>query len=284
MSHLSVDSIISAGAYNRLLVDHEASERAVLLDLKRKLLPALSTILNTHGVADSVELHLLHRHFMLQEGEAVVHKTLEIPSCPDLPGTSVDLAKAISCPESVKTALVPLLWMASPNGNLVAYEYGLRGSLGSHEPADASIPLEVWSSFAAAFAAHVHSAGIADIVSLKNKQCINGGEYVAPDMRVLFRLPMVAIDLQPGSGLLESGWEFDAATGPGGGVATDQDQHVTQTRQTTGGTVATYHKVTQRGKHAFNPEEVPLLYTDAMWATAQSKGFWAVNEEVGVAA
>lgn len=56
------------------------------------------------------------------------------------------------------------------------------------------------------FASYVQSAGIADLVSLKNKQCISGGEYVAPDARVLFLVQMSFIHLQPGSGLLDSGW------------------------------------------------------------------------------
>ncbi|KAL8940547.1 MAG: hypothetical protein Q9211_002230 [Gyalolechia sp. 1 TL-2023] len=284
MSYLSIDTIISAGAYNRLPIDHDATERAVLLDLKRKLLPPLSTILDRYGVNDSVELHLLHRHFTLHAGEAVVHKTVTLPGSPYLPDIDVDIAKAIECPEPLKAALIPLLWMASPSGDLVAYEYGLRGSVGSHKLAKTGIPSEVWTSFAAAFSAHVHFAGIADIVSLKNKHCISGGEYVAPDMRVLFRVPMTAIDLQPGSGLLESGWAFDAATGPDSGAPEDQDQHVTQTRQTTAGTVATYHRVTKGGKSAFNPKEIPLVYTDTMWATAELKSFGAVNEEVGVVA
>ena len=57
---LIYDSIISADTYNRLIMDHEETERAALLELKRKYLPALSQILTTHGVADFVELHLLH--------------------------------------------------------------------------------------------------------------------------------------------------------------------------------------------------------------------------------
>ena len=133
MSHLSIDSIISADAYNRLIMDHEATERAALLELKRKYLPALSQILTTHRVADFVELHLLHRHFKLHEGEAMVHRTLEIPGSNDLTSTCVDIAKAMNCAEPVKSSLVPLLWMASSGDNLIAYEYGLDGSLGSHK-------------------------------------------------------------------------------------------------------------------------------------------------------
>ncbi|KAL8847311.1 MAG: hypothetical protein Q9221_007656 [Calogaya cf. arnoldii] len=290
MSHLSVDSIISADAYNGILLDHEASERAALLDLKRKFLPSLSKVLDVYGVADSVELHLIHRHFVLQKGEALVHEVVAISGSPQFPDINVDIAKAITCPESLQSALAPILWMASPKGDLVAYEYSVGRSGRSQEQADTRIPLEVWDSFARAFAAHVYSVGIADIVGLKSKACMNGGEYVAPDLRVLFRVPMSAVDLQPGSGLVESGWTFDeAATESDGGSAPGPaphvlDTHVTQTRQTTGGTVAQYHKVTQKGATAFNPNEIPLIYTDAIWAAADSKDFGAVGTEVDVLA
>jgi hypothetical protein len=68
----------------------------------------------------------LHRHFTLQDGEAVVHRTLRIPGSGDDASIYVDIAKAVSCPESIKGFLVPLLWMASSNSSLIAYEYGLR--------------------------------------------------------------------------------------------------------------------------------------------------------------
>ena len=73
---------------------------------------------------------------------------------------------------------------------------------------------ETWNSFSQEFSAYVHLAGIADIVSLKDKSCINGGEYVVPSMQVLFRVPMEAIDRKPGSEMRESGWGFDIATRP----------------------------------------------------------------------
>ncbi|KAL9016623.1 MAG: hypothetical protein Q9185_006035 [Variospora sp. 1 TL-2023] len=214
MSHLTVDSINSAGAYNRLVMDHEATEPA---------------------------------------------------------------------PNRSNKSLSPLLLMASSNGRLEAYGYGLP-ALGSHTAPKPRISSEMWDSFASAFAAHVHAAGIADIVSLKSKQCINGGEFVAPDRRVLFRLPMEAIEVQPGSVLLESGWGFDAETEPDGDPPKTQDRHVTQVVVTKGGTKPVSHQVEPKGKRAFDPNEVPLPYTDAMWASAQSKGFWVVNKEVGVAA
>jgi hypothetical protein len=123
---------------------------------------------------------------------------------------------------------------------------------------------ETWDSLLHEFSAYVNSAGIADIVSLKDKSCINGGEYVVPSMRVLFRVPMEALNLQPGSGMLESGWKFDTAMEPNANLPECTDRHVTKTRQTSGGTVAHYHATTEDGIDAFNPKEVPHLYTDAM--------------------
>ncbi|KAL9609307.1 MAG: hypothetical protein Q9167_005911 [Letrouitia subvulpina] len=284
MSHLFVNSILPADTYNRLIIDHEATERAELLKMKHEHLPALFRILTLHGVADFLELHLLHRHFALQEGEAVVHRTFEIPASEDIPGICVDIAKAMYCPKPTKSSLVPLLWMVSSNDSLVAYEYGLQDFAGSHKQATTNISSETWSSLAKDISHYVRSAGIADVVSLKDKRCINGGEYVVPSTRVLFRIPKQAINLQPGSGMLESGWKFDAAVEPDASFREFTDGHVTKTRQTSGGTVAHYHTTEEIGVDAFNPNEVPLLYTDAMWAAAKSENFWSLDRSVGVAA
>lgn len=280
MSHLNVNSILPADAYNHIIIDHDATERAQLLDLKHKHLPALHKVLTAHGVDNFVELHLLHRHFILQEGEAVVHRTLEIPKSGDMTGVCVDVAKAVNSPVSIKSSLVPLLWMASSNGSLVAYEYGLRESADTSERAIIAISAEKWNSFTQEFSAYVHSASIADIVSLKDKSCINGGEYVVPSMRVLFRVPTEVIKPQPGTGELESGWKFDAAVEPDASFPECTDGHVTKTRQTTGGTVAHYHVTTEDGIDAFNEKEVPLPYTKAMWDAAKSKDFWALGKMV----
>jgi hypothetical protein len=279
MSHIAVNSILPAEVYNRLIIDHDATQRSEQLELKLKHIPALSAILLAHGVADSVELHLLHRHFILQDGEALVHRTLEISGSGDDSSIRVDIAKATSCPESVKGSLVPLLWMAS-HGSLIAYEYGLQ----AEQPKVAGISSETWKSFSHEFSVYVHSAGIADIVSLKDKSCINGGEYVAPTMRTLFRVPMEAVNLQPGSGMLESGWKFDAAMNPNANQPECTDGHVTKTRHTSGGTVAHYHVTTEDGMDAFNSKEVPVQYTDAMWAAAKSGNFWVPDRMVDVTA
>ncbi|RYO85641.1 hypothetical protein DL766_008712 [Monosporascus sp. MC13-8B] len=284
MSHIAVDSILPANVYNGLIIDHEATERAELLELKRKHLPALFKILNAHGVADFVELHLLHRHFTLQEGEALVHRALEVPGSEDDVSIYVDIAKAVVCPESIKSSLVPLLWMVSSSGSLVAYEYGLREGAKSLERTMADISSKTWDSFTQEFSVYVHFAGIADIVSLKDRNCINGGEYVVPGMRVLFRVPMEAVDLQPGSGMLESGWKFDAAVEPDASFPECTDGHVTKTRKTSGGTIAHYHETVEDGIDAFNPKEVPLLYTNAMWAAAKSESLWTFSKPITVSA
>ncbi|CAG9954309.1 unnamed protein product [Clonostachys rosea f. rosea IK726] len=279
-----VNSILPAKVYNSLIVDHEATERAELVELKQKHLPSLFKLLVTHGVDHLVEVHLLHRHFTLHEGEALVHRTLYIAGSEGLPGIHVDVAKAVSCPQSIDPFLIPLLWMASSDGALIAYEYGLQDRESARKRIATDISSEKWISFAQNFSTYVHSAGIADIVSLKDKSCVTGGEYVVPGMRVLFRVPTEVINLQQGSGMLESGWGNGAAAEPDAGFPECTDGHVTKTRQTSGGTVAHYHDTTEDGIDAFNEKEVPPLYTSAMWNAAKSGEFWAVDRLVDVLA
>src|SRR5438874_1471451 len=66
---------------------------------------ALAKILDIHGVSNYVELHLLHRHFILREGEAMLHKPLVIPSSDGDTSITVDIAKAVPCPSSAKSSL-----------------------------------------------------------------------------------------------------------------------------------------------------------------------------------
>lgn len=109
MSHLVVNSILPAKIYNSLIIDHDATDKAEHVDLKQKHIPPLFNLLTKYGVADIVEIHLLHRHFTLQHGEALVHRTLDIAGSGDLPSIRVDIAKAVHCSESIKSSLVPLL-------------------------------------------------------------------------------------------------------------------------------------------------------------------------------
>jgi hypothetical protein len=130
----------------------------------------------------------------------------------------------------------------------------------------------------------VNSAGIADILLLKDKSCVTGGEYVVPGMRALFRVPSKVVNLQQGSDMLESGWGIDSAAGPDAMFPECTDDHVTKTRQTSGGTVAHYHVTTEDGVDAFNEKEVASLYTDAMWSAVKSEKFWAIGGLVSTVA
>lgn len=87
MSHLVVDSILPAGVYNRLIIDHDATERAELVEL------------------NFVEPHLLHRTSYFKRGKALVYRTLDIPGSGDVPGICVDVTKAVSCPKPIKSRL-----------------------------------------------------------------------------------------------------------------------------------------------------------------------------------
>jgi hypothetical protein len=63
---------------------------------------------------------------------------------------------------------------------------------------------------------------------------MRGGEYVAPSIRALFRIPYSIINLQASSGLIETGWtvEHNAAPEVDGGLPLPEftDGHVTKTR------------------------------------------------------
>lgn len=109
---------------------------------------------------------------------------------------------------------------------------------------------------------------MSDVVSLKNRGCLSGGEYVSPSQRALFRIPDAKINLQPGSHNLESGWVAPK------GDPQPSDGHVTKTRQTAGGTVAHYHFTEEDGPDAIDPAEVAQCYVDAMWAAQKSQAFW----------
>ena len=82
---------------------------------------------------------------------------------------------------------------------------------------------------------YVHFMGITDIVFLKDKSCVNGGEYVVPSMRALFRVPTEAVNPQPGSEMLESDRNFHAAMEPDTNFPGCTDGHVAKTRKTFGG-------------------------------------------------
>lgn len=279
MTHVAVDSLLPAEVYNRLLIDHDATEQSALLELKSQHVLALAKILVVHGVSDYVELHLLHRHFVLMEGEVMLHKPLVISGSAADTSITVDIAKAVPCPNSLKPFLFPLMWMASSTGGLVAYEYGAMQN-GSEPRKIMDISQKSWDAFAQNFCAHVQATGLQDIVSLKDKSCMSGGEYVVPSKRVLFRVPSSIINLQPGSGLIETGWTVEHNAVPGldgpGPLPECTDGHVTKTRKTSGGTVAHYHITEEDGPDVFNPMEVDPMYTDRMWQAVELPGFFNV--------
>ena len=94
MAHITVDTVLSAEVYISLLIDHYATEQAARLQLMSDHVPDLANILAIHGVSDCVELHLLHRHFILQE-EAMLHKPCVIPGFDGNTSITVDIAKAV---------------------------------------------------------------------------------------------------------------------------------------------------------------------------------------------
>lgn len=280
MSRLNIDSILPTEIYNHLLIDHEATEQSALLQLKEHHVLALASILTAHGLSDHIELHLLHRHFSLEEGEAMVHKAIDISGSDGGNPIMVDIAKAVPTPGAAKASLIPLMWMASTDGGLVAYEYGTleRGSYEARKKL-ADVPRKAWDAFAQDFHAHLEANGLQHIVSLKDKSCVRGGEYVVPSMRALFRIPDSVINLQAGSELVETGWnvEFD---GPSPSPE-PTDGHVTKTRTTTAGTVAHYHITEKEGPDAFDPKEVDPVYTDRIWQAVESREFFNLCPVVG---
>lgn len=292
MTHVTVDSVLPAEVYNRLLIDHEATEKSALLELKSQHVLVLAKLLAVHGVSDYVELHLLHRHFVLQEGEVMLHKPLVISGSSANTNITVDIAKVVPCPDSPKRSLFPLMWMASSTGRLIAYEYGALEKRPERQKIR-EISQESWEAFGQNFCAHIQATGLQDIVSLKDKSCMSGGEYVVPSKRVLFRLPSSIINLQADSGLIETGWTVEHNTTIRTVPGLDDgrlpfplplplplpectDGHITKTKQTTTGTVVHFHITAEDGPDAFNPREVDPMYTNKMWQALELPGFFNV--------
>ncbi|KAJ1326106.1 hypothetical protein MN608_09309 [Microdochium nivale] len=263
-----VNTIVPAELYNSLLIDHDATERAETIGLKMNHIPRLHAILEKHELSQLLEPHLLHRHFDLHEGEVLVHRDLHVDGDGKHAPTDIGVAKMMTVDKSIEGSLVPLLWMVSTKGNLVAYEFGMKETLNAVDVQIKTTPATVWSAFINEFASYVRSNNLSDIVSLKNRGCLNGGEYVSPSQRALFRVPNVNINLRPTSHNLESGWIAPK------GDPQPTDGHVTKTKQTAGGTVAHSHVAEEIGPDAIDPAEVAQCYLDAMWAAQKSAVFW----------
>lgn len=140
MSHLSVDLPISAEAYNSIILDHNATEQAEAIHLKERYITSLAKLLDSFGLSKYIELHLLHRHFDLEEHEVIMHRNLSIPGVDGRPDLTVDIAKAVPLP-FLKSTLVPVLWKASRAGVLTSYEYTASEGDGWRM---SEIPVKVW--------------------------------------------------------------------------------------------------------------------------------------------
>jgi hypothetical protein len=266
--------VLPARSYNKLLIDHDATSKANILDLKSKHVVTLASILRKHELHDNLEVHLLHRHFFLDDGEAMVHKDIIIDSKLGTTGVLdeviIDVAKALKLSENSTTQLAPIMWYSTQSGDLVSYEYAISAASDPRRVVN-SITSKKWSDFATDFAEYVWGAGLQDLISLKDKSCMAGLEYVAPDVRALFRVPPSIVTLQPKSGIIETGWTLEANDI----ISHPQmrDGHVTQTKQTTGGTVAVKHVVKKHGADAFDPKEISPTYTDQLWRAVESTVF-----------
>ncbi|TQV95456.1 hypothetical protein IF1G_06443 [Cordyceps javanica] len=174
-----INTLIQAKLYNSFLIDHDATHRSEVVGLKKNHVPRLIEILEKHKLCELLEPHLLHRHFDLQEGEILVHRDLHVVGDSSHATVDIGIAKMIEVYDPIKHGLVPLLWMISTEGNLVAYEFGIKETLNTVDTKIKAVPADKWSSFIEEFTNYVQSNGLSDIVSLKNRGCLNGGEYTA---------------------------------------------------------------------------------------------------------
>lgn len=265
-------SILPAALYNKLLVDHDATSQAEEMNIKCVELHSLVAILRAHKLEDDLEVHVLHRHFLLEQGEALVHTEIALENVnKGASSFTIDVAKAMKCPEDSSSYLTPVMWYTGQNGELVSYEYAVRNDTSDKRHVAKRISSEKFEAFGKDFAAHVWGAGLQHLISLKDKSCIPGYEYPSTALRCLFRVPTLMVTLQVDSGVIETGW----AIGPDGQPEA-HDGHKTHTYQTKGGTVASYHDYnaeSDNGAFAIDPREIPTAYTDKMWEVAESASF-----------
>jgi len=277
MSHIAFDTIIPNTTYNKFLLDHHATEQAKFRKLKEEYVVSLANVLEKHNVSHYVELHVLHKHFDLEDGEVIMHRELHIPAVDGQQGLVVDIAKAVPYhTTSGKRALVPVLWMASSAGSLVPYEFAAQEGASRKI---AQLSTQVWNDFSRDFCNQLKAYGLEDLVSLKDKSCINGAEYVVPGTRALFRVPIHAVTLQSSEPYIETGWTVDVANVPRADpnpMPECTDGHKTKTRQTSGGTVAQYHSTTRWGEDAIGPDEMNPVYTTQIWDAVESAKFFKV--------
>lgn len=264
---MTTPKILPALEYNKFFLDHDATCKAEALNLKSSHAANLINIIKACGLEAELEVHVLHRHFELEGGEALVHKEIHLETDPRV---VIDVAKAIKCPCDSATQLTPVMWYFTKDRKMVPYEYTVR--MNSKYPtgrvAD-TVPCEKLQAFASEFSNYVCENGLQDVVSLKDKSCVMGLEFVAYESRALFKVPASLVNLQGSRHLVETGWTLDEDA-----PLIMTDSHVTKTRQTTGGTVAVYHAtVTSNGVDAFDPKEVSPAYTEKMWAAVEAGTF-----------
>jgi hypothetical protein len=139
-------------------------------------------------------------------------------------------------------------------------------------------------SFAKEFSRELFKRGLNSLISLKDKSCLSGHEYVAPDIRVLFRMPtsIVNPDAADNTHLIESGWTFsksDRSSEPesqklgNAPMPVTVDTHVTKTRPGYDGTLVHFHVIQKTGKNAIDELEVSSVYTYKMWEVAEDENF-----------
>lgn len=116
-------------------------------------------------------------------------------------------------------------------------------------------------------------------MSLKDKACVNGAEYVVPSTRALFRVPIQAVTLNPSDPYIETAWSVDHASGPRADprpMPECTDGHKTVTKATPGGRVAVKHITTRSGEYAIGADELDPVYTTQIWDAVESTKFFEV--------
>ncbi|TDL13186.1 hypothetical protein BD410DRAFT_847229 [Rickenella mellea] len=199
MPFISVPVILDATVYNGFLVDHDATAQSQIQGIKENHVFALARVLVAHHLENDLEIHLLHRHFILGDGEAMVHWEISCPN-PDItngnpPSVSIDVAKVMRCPEVAGEEFHPVMWFSADKDTLIPYEYAFTAKSSCQRRVVNRASTEKLSAFAKDFSAIVWQAGLENLISLKDKSCLAGAEYVAPDIRALFRVPFSIITI-----------------------------------------------------------------------------------------
>jgi len=143
----------------------------------------------------------------------------------------------------------------------------------------AHLSTKVWNDFSHDFCHQLKAYGLEHLVSLKDKSCVNGAEYVVPSTRALFRVPMHVINLKPSDPYIDTGWTVDLAGGPRADprpMPECTDGHEPSTRQISGSTVAKKHITTRRSVDAIGADEINPAHTTQIWDAVKSTNFFKV--------